>query len=505
MSLFRSSTFSRLTSGRAVALLAVALTPALSWSQVTPNVIIQWNNALLQGVRDSKIGPPMVARALAIAHTCMFDAWASYDSKAIGTTWSVTGNLRRPAIEDNDINRNKAISYAAYRAAIDLFPADQASVFDPLMTSLGYSTSDNSQDVTTPSGIGNVVGETATSLRHNDGSNQLGTQGTCGKPYCDYTNFVALNPATTVPVNKGTVANINAWQPLQYFDATNVFITQSFLGAQWTNVTPFALTSSGQYRSYLAANYPVVTYGSQAFLDQSAALITLSAQLNDQRKMIAEYWKDGPHSETPPGHWCLHAQYISARDNHTLTQDVKMFFALTNAVFDAGIAAWDAKVNWDSVRPITAIPYIYTGTAIQTWGGPYKGTVVEDGGLWTPYQPSTFPTPPFPEFMSGHSTFSAAAGEVLRRFSGSSNFGKSVTFAAGSSSIEPGAVPALPVTLTWPTFKYASDQAGISRRYGGIHFQVADMAGRDVGKQIGDQAFTMAESYWKGTVTGAAK
>src|SRR5690242_8379033 len=82
-----------------------------------PNVVVQWNQAALQGVRDSTLGPPMVARALAIVHTCMYDAWAAYDNHAIGT--QLQGSLRRPHKEHTIANKNKAISFAAYRAAVD--------------------------------------------------------------------------------------------------------------------------------------------------------------------------------------------------------------------------------------------------------------------------------------------------------------------------------------------------------------------------------------------------
>lgn len=501
MSLFKSRVYTRVMSAPTVALLTVALTPVLSWSQATPNVVIQWNNAALQGVRDSKIGPPMVARALAIVHTCMFDAWAAYDPKAVGTQFG--GTLRRPAAEATLANKSKAMSFAAYRAAVDLFASDQATVFDPLMTALGYDPTDTTTDTTKPSGIGNVTCAAVLNFRHNDGSNQLGTMaGSNGKPYSDYTGFVASNSATTVPVNKGTVTNPNLWQPLQYFDSTNTFVTQGFLGAQWSFVTPFALTSSGQYRTFLSAN-PPATFGSQTYIDQANELITFSAQLNDKRKMIAEYWKDGPKSETPPGHWDLFGQFVSARDHHTLDNDAKMFFALTNAVFDASIVAWDAKLYWNSVRPVTAIPYLFTGTQIKAWGGPFMGTVTMDGGSWIPYQPSNFPTPPFPEYISGHSTFSSAAAEVLKLATGSDNFGNSATFAAGSSTIEPGTVPAAMVTLSWATFTDAANEAGISRRYGGIHFKTADSQGRTVGRMLGDQAFAKAKSYWLGTATSA--
>src|SRR5947199_2081177 len=138
----------------------------------------------------------------------------------------------------------------------------------------------------------------------------------------------------------------------------------------------------------------------------------MSVELADRQKMFSEYWSDGPNSEQPPGHWALFAQFVSARDHHSLDDDVKLFFALTNAIFDAGIVAWDAKRAFDSVRPATAIPFVFQGQQIRCWGGPGHGTVTTDGRDWTPYQSSQFPTPPFPEFVSLHSSFSAAGAEI---------------------------------------------------------------------------------------------
>ena len=189
--------------------------------------------------------------------------------------------------------------------------------------------------------------------------------------------------------------------------------------------------------SFISRFRPAV-YPSRAYFEQAQALVAISARLTDKQKMIAEYWADGPHTELPPGHWDLFAQFVSARDRHTVDDDAKMFFVLTAAIHDAGIAAWAAKSTFDSVRPATAIPFLFRGQTIMSWGGPFMGTVAMDGGDWIPYQPSTFPTPPFPEYISGHSTFSASGAEILRRWTGSDNFGASVTFDAGTSTIEPG-------------------------------------------------------------------
>jgi hypothetical protein len=111
-------------------------------------------------------------------------------------------------------------------------------------------------------------------------------------------------------------------------------------------------------------------------------MVEKSANLTDRQKMIAEYFADGSRSELPPGHWDLFAQFVSARDHHGVDQDVKLFFALTNAIFDAGIAACDAKRAFDSVRPATAVPYLLQDLQIQAWGGPGQGTISMDGQFW---------------------------------------------------------------------------------------------------------------------------
>ena len=452
----------------------------------TPNIVIAWDNAALQGVRDSKIGPPMVARALAIVHTCMYDAWAAYDDRSRGTQLGKA--LRQPYGLRTLENKKEAISFAAYRAVVDLFQLDEATLYRPLMTSLGYDPDNTTTDTTTPAGVGNTACAAVLRYRHNDGSNQSGLMSSSGVPYSDYTGYEPVNPPTTVPVILTSILDPNRWQPLQYTDQTGAFITQVFLGAQWNKVVPFALRSNDQFRAELKLFGPA-KYGSTVYREQAEELIELSAKLTDEQKMIAEYWKDGPHSETPPGHWALLAQFVSMRDHHTLDQDVKMFFAVTNATFDASIVAWDAKRAFDSVRPATAIVYLFHGQQIRSWGGPGKGTVLMDGADWLPYQPASFPTPPFPEFISGHSTFSAAAATVLELFTGRNWFGASVTFAPGTSAIEPGITPAVPVVLHWDTFTDAANQAGISRRYGGIHFKAADLTGRAVGKAVGFQAW----------------
>ncbi len=463
------------------------------------NTLLQWNDAALQGIRDSKLGAPVVARALAIVHTCMYDAWSAYDEKAVGT--QLQGILRRPLAERTEANKEKATSYAAYRALTDVLSVDTDSVYIPLMKQLGFDPNDNSTDIETPTGIGNVACAAVLEFRHHDKSNQLGdlAQG----PYSDWTGYVAANRPSSVPV-QAPVSDPNHWQPLTYVNSTGDLVTQRFSGAQWGEVTPFAMSKGDEFRSLLQLFGPAV-YGSEEYQRQAEELVAISAALTDREKMISEYWSDGPNSEQPPGPWALFAQWVSARDHHTLDDDVKMFFSLTNAILDAGIAAWDAKRTYDSVRPVTAISLLFHGKKIRAWGGPEKGTVEMDGSQWIPYQASTFPTPPFPEFVSGHSTYSASAAQILALWTGSDHFGDSVTLAPGSSKIEPGITPAQPVVLRWNAFTDAADEAGMSRRYGGIHFKAADLAGRALGRAVASKAWTKAQSYFDGTAAHAAQ
>lgn len=459
------------------------------------NGVLQWHGAALQGVRDAKLGAPMASRALAILDTCMYDAWAAYDEHATGT--QVRGALRRPASELTVANKEKAISYAAFRALEDVLPVDTDSVYVPLMKQLGYDPNDHSTDIETPAGIANVACAAVLEFRHHDKSNQLGdlAQG----PYSDWSGYTPINPPATVPVHFPFAKPVNPdhWQPLTYTDSAGNLVLQMFAGAQWCFITPFALSKGEEFRAALGP--APAKYGSPEYQQQAEELVALSAGLTDRQKMISEYWADGPDMEQPPGHWLRFAQFVSVRDHHSLDDDVKMFFALSNAMLDTGIAAWDAKRAYDSVRPVTAISLLYRGKKIRAWGGPGKGTLEMDGSQWLPYQLATFPTPPFPEYVSGHSAYSAAAARILTLWTGSEHFGESVTLPTGSSKIEPGVTPAKPVTLKWETFTEAADEAGLSRRYGGIHFARADLAGRQLGRLVADKVWPKAQSYFDGT------
>jgi hypothetical protein len=464
------------------------------------SVVVDWSKAATNAIRQLSIKQPtVVSRALAVVHTCIFDAWAAYDSVAVGTQLGAT--LRRPESQRTLANKNKAVSFAAYRALVDLFPT-QATVANQLMANLGYDPNDLSMDVNTPSGIGNLAAMAVLAFRHHDGANQLGDING-GAPYSDYTGYTPVNTWDHV-VDPGR------WQPLRLptgLPPPNDFTIQVFVTPHWTHVVPFALHHSYQFRPG-----PPKPFGSAGFVQQCEDILDLMAGLDDRKKMIVEYWGDNPPTALPPGHWMEFAQFVSSRDGYGIDDDARLFFLVANATFDAGIAVWDAKAFYDYVRPVTAIRYLFAGLPVLTWAGPFQGTQLILGQNFHPFQRPTVNTPPFAEYPSGHSAFSAAAAEVLKRYTGSDFFGATAVRAAGSSTVEnylspsapPGAspVPAANVTFYFETFSDAAGDAGISRRLSGIHFEDGDLASRKLGRKVGKQVWAKAMQYMKSSRSG---
>jgi hypothetical protein len=444
--------------------------------EIYSRVVPIWDEAAQQAVRNTSPGPTIASRAYGMVHTAMFDAWAAYDPEAIGT--QLGDSLQRPLAENTTLNKSEAMSYAAYRTLVDLFP-DQIEIFNRVMLELGYDPSLASTDTDTPEGIGTVSADALLNFRRNDGSNQL-------NGYEDATDYQPVN-------SPDEVVDFNRWQPLRVpLDDPNGTV-QKFLTPQWGQVIPFALESGDQFRP--PAPVPTDT---ALFQQRVGELLNISANLTDEQKIIAEAWEDGAGTSFPPGTWMTFGQFVSERDANSLDEDIKMFFPLGNAVFDAGIAAWEAKRFYDYVRPVTAVRELFDGQEVFAWGGPGEGTQLIDGSEWQPYQRINDPTPPFAEYVSGHSTFSAAAAEILQRATGSDEFGGSFTAEPGSSIFEPGVTPTEEVTLFWPTFSDAANESGISRLYGGIHFTEGDLNGRTLGREVGAEVWEEAQSFING-------
>ncbi|MEM9272015.1 MAG: DUF6851 domain-containing protein [Cyanobacteria bacterium P01_F01_bin.143] len=496
----------------------------------SPSISVKWDRAVQQAVINTAPGPTIASRAYSIVHTAIFDAWAAYDLNAIAT--QLEDDLQRPEVEVTEANKQEAVSYAAYRVLENLFPS-QIEIFDELMADLGYDPNNQSINTTTPAGIGNVSAQALLNFRQNDGSNQLGNDPNGdGSPYSDTTGYQAVN-------SPNSIVDIERWTPEAIpIDDPNAPV-QDFLTPQWGEVIPFALESGSQFRPVAPepfllidgvtdiANKTITLADSSIldinpgligsvinpeFINQAEEVVNFSANFTDKQKLIAEFWEDGVGTSFPPGTLMTFGQFVSARDEHSLDDDIKMFFALGNAVFDAGIATWEAKVFYDYARPIRAIRELgrlgligefnseLGGFAIETWQ-PNKGTQTILATEFLSYQdPTGEASPPFAEYTSGHSAFSTAGAEVLKLFTGSDEFRASVTFEPGESRFETGITPKTTTTLSWETFSEAADESGISRLYGGIHFEDGDLNGRALGREVGNVVFAEAQSFINGAV-----
>jgi hypothetical protein len=465
----------------------------------------------------------VTARALGVLHTATYDAWEAYNPTAKST---LQNNIPEPQASSNlEADKAKAISYAAYKTLTDLFPDRRLTHYAPQMIALGYDPNDNSTNTTTPQGVGNVAAQAVLTFRHADGSNQTRVDsGILGNPDDDTVTYPdpACTPTPTPscyqptrqwnqptdpwhwkPLCVRTAAGVTAGAPPEPADGNctpspsqTYYTTQKPLTTQWPKITTFA-ASPLQYKVTGPPRKPDGTCCSDADV---ATAVNDTSNLDDYKKVLTEYWIDGPGSEFPPGHMAVFAQALSRKNGFSLDTDVKLFFALGNALLDASVGSWTTKYKYDFWRPITAIRYLYAGQTIHNaWKGPNQGNGDVQGQDWIPYQAPTVVTPAFPEYVSGHSTFSAAGNVVLTAFTSSDIFNAYVTIPANWSKIEPG-TPAAPVTLTWPTFTSAADQAGLSRRYGGIHFWSGDYHARMLGNLLGRGAYSKAQSYIQGRI-----
>lgn len=502
---------------------STALLPVSPAQAVT--VASDWIGAATQGVRNQPQGPTVASRLYGILGTAMYDAWSAYETTPISTVLGDT--LQRPTSENTQANKEEAISFAAYRVLTELLPTQTANL-TARMNSLGFNPNNTSTDTTTAAGIGNTIAATLMNARRNDGSNQL-------NGYVDTIGYSTPNTPTQV-------VDIELWTP-ESVPIDSGSPLQKYLTPHWGTVESFSLTDNAQYRppeiippflldpnasadlqagTITRANGTVVPISAAlvgvdinpAFIQQAVDVVEFSANLTDEQKLIAEFWEDGPGTPFPPGTWMEFGQDISERDNNTLDEDVQLFFALGNAVMDAGIATWEAKLFYNSARPVRVIRELgrlgLIGTdnnndgvfEINAWGGPGLGTITIPATQFLTYQnPFGPPSPPFAEYTSGHSAFSAAGAEILRLFTGSDVFGGSVTFAPGTSAFEPGITPSSQVTLFWQTFSEAADEAGISRRYGGIHFLDGDIQGRILGRKVGRSVWNRSQFFINGGVT----
>jgi len=569
-----------------------------------------WDEQLLSLIRQVVPAPTVHARNLFHVSAAMWDAWAAYDSQADG--YFVTEKDRA---SDVQAAREAAISFAAYRILVwryvhvaDL-PAAVAEL-DATMASLCYRTDYADTAGTTPAALGNRIAEAVLEFGNQDGSRE-------SERYVD-AEYRPVNEPLIVAEPGAAMHDPNRWQPLaleRQVSQNGLPIpgrVQVFIGPHWGHVAAFALPASDAGTPIDPGPPPELgdPATDAAFKEAAVEVIRRSSELDpadgvmvdispaslganelgtndghgrdlnpatgepyapnrvpraDFARALAEFWADGPNSETPPGHWNTVANAASDAlgDQHRiggegaevdrLEWDVKLYFALTGAVHDAAIAAWGLKGHYDSVRPISMIRYMggrgqssdpsgpaydpeglplvpglievvapessapgerhealadHIGeVAIGAWRGFPADPTTQTSGVgwilaaqWVPYQRSTFVTPAFAGYVSGHSTFSRAAAEVLTAFTGDEYFPGGLsewTTHAGDLIHEEG--PTQNVTLQWATYYDAADQAGISRLWMGIHIPADDFEGRKIGSECGKEAWALSTRYFDGS------
>lgn len=449
----------------------------------TENVAYKWGfMALTAQANDTekfRPRPTVTSRYLGLIFVSIFDAWSMYDEKAIPVY--LDGIDRRPLKEHTLRNKEIAISYAAFRTMNEYYFSDK-ELFASFMTEMGLDPMNASLDPTTPEGIGNLAAKAVIEARTGDGSNQYGEEaGSNGEPYFNYVGYEPVNSADK---------NIdpNRWQPKYFSDGKGGKYAPGCLTPFWDKVKPIALKSGSQFRPG-----PPPMIGSKQLEKEVQEVITLQENLTDYQKALVEFMRDGPQSVQQAGHWLKFAQDVSRRDNHTLDQDVKMYFYNQVVAMDAFIASWDSKMYYDYARPYALVHEYYKDKKIKAWGGEGKGMIEMDGNQWRPYSPETFLCPPFPSYTSGHSTISGGCAEALKLWTGSDQFGSEIELVAGALT-EPDNLGDT-VTLRFPTFTETAEMAGISRVLGGYHIQSDNIAGLELGRNVAKEVWRFYQKH----------
>jgi len=452
------------------------------------NMAYRWGTVILQATANDterfKPRPTVTSRYLGLICTSVFDAWSRYDAKA--TPVYLNGVERRPDTEQTILNKEKAISYAAFRALNEYYYSDTA-YFRQMMVEFGFDPNNQSVDPNTPEGIGNLAAKAVIEARKNDGSNMYGKdEGSNGEAYFDCTHYTPVN---TPDESK----DFMHWQPKYFSDGKGGKFAPPCLTPQWGKVKPVALKSADQFRSP-----PPPAIDSKQLVQEVNDVAVMQGNFTDEQRALVEFMRDGPVSVQQAGHWLIFARKVSVRDNHTLDQDVKMYFLVEVTAMDGFIACWDTKMFYDYARPYALVHHYVGEKEITAWAGPEKGTIKMKGKDWRPYSPETFLCPAFPSYVSGHSTISGGCSTVLRLFTGSDEFGETV-------KLVPGALTETnrlgdTITLNFTTFTETADMAGMSRVLGGYHIQVDNVEGLALGRKVGNEVY----KWYQGHVGEAA-
>ncbi len=386
------------------------------------DMVTDWNERALQAIRTDRTPPPRASRALAIMHVAIYDAVNGIAQ----TSEPYLMTTKAPGVT----SKEAAAAAAAHAVLTALFPAQGTNLDAGLALSVADIPDHPGSSKKLGLAWGRAVAHKVLMSRSNDGS----------------TNVVTYTPGT----------DPGDWQPTPPLFAP-------YLLPQWAFVTPFAMTSPQQFRPPGPPALDSARWAAD-YNEVKALGAAVGSTRTAEQSEIARFWADGGGTETPPGHWNSIAQTISAARGNTLDQNARLFALLNIAMADAAICSWDSKLAFSFWRPVTAIRN--------------GGTDGNDDTVADPTWSSFIPTPPFPDYTSGHSTFSAAAATVLGTFYGTDT----IAFTTDSDGLAG-------VTRSFTRLSDAAREAAESRLYGGIHYRSANEDGLGAGLGIG--AFTV--------------
>ena len=389
---------------------------------------------------------------------------------------------KRPESERTQHNKNIAIVYALLRISHNISPL-HVPIFRSIFQSLGLDLNDNSLDLSTPIGIGNFAALNVFEVRKNDGMNQLGNLNRKKYnriPFEDYTNFISNNTAYELRLP-------GIWQPNFEYTSDGLITVQQHTFPQLRFVVPYFTKNIKQILASAPLKSDPLNF--VEYRNQADEVLKESAQLDDYKKMASE------HFDNILDTYLIVDQYMS--QNKSLQQDDLIILNLmVNLIrFDATIVTWNNKLMYNSVRPVTAIKFLYKNIALTAWGGPGIGTVTDiTGKEWKSY----LHTDAHSEFPSLNACLCSAVFTFYKKYFRTNDFGLSITKIKGSSIVEPDLTPSQNITLgPYKTFDDYIDECAISRVWGGVNFMAAIKESKKLCAPIGLAAYDFVLKHIK--------
>jgi len=460
---------------RLIALAALAATTVVASCgapSADPRMVSEWMHALYGTVRVERLSPPVAARVMTYASSALYAGMAVANPRMR----PIAGLRDFPQLGSSGVRLDETITaVVAERVVLDSLFADGLPTSRASLSRLADSlVNDRAANVTAEMSrrsreVGEVIGLRIVEWSHTDGfdstrrmppymppvgpglwindapTSTYMTTNLSGKS----SSIDAANPANVSRTADASDRGLILSPPKRAgknLPATNMAgVTEPY----WGTLRPFALNSWDECPAP-----PAPAYGTAAgtpLYDQAKVVFDTKTTLTPEQKTTVLYWADnGGESGTPAGHWLAIAAQIVSERKLSGEEAARIMLATSVALSDGFVATWGYKFKYNLVRPRTFIRQTMDAT-------------------WEP----TIPTPPFPEYMSGHSSVSAAAATALTQLIGSVEFTDSTSVSLGHT------------VRHFKSFLEASDEAGQSRVYGGIHYPVSNEAGKALGRCIG--------------------